>query len=132
MPASAPPLPAGEPDEIPNSLKGSSHVEGVDLDQKRARNAGRGMPSIRGPFPDTQRLEFLGRVTNQDMGLGRLVFTGASFLSDIWGWTSAAGEEYALVGTTSGLPFVRATDPTNPRFLGIVPTTNFDTIRNFW
>lgn len=124
---------AGDPDELPKNLNGPSHVEGADLEQKRARNTGRGMPSIRGPFPDTENLEFLGQVTNQDMGLGKLVFTGASFLSDIWGWTSPdTGDEYAIVGTTSGVAFVRVTDPTDPEFLGIVPTTDPNTLRNFW
>jgi choice-of-anchor B domain-containing protein len=91
------------------------------------------MPSIRGPFPDTVGLEFLGQLTNAELGVSRLVFTGASFLSDIWGWTSPdSGDEYAIVGSTSGVAFVRVTDPTAPEFLGLVPTTNPDTLRNFW
>ena len=97
------------------------------------------MPSVRGPFPDTVNMEWLGQVTNGDMGLDKLVFTGASFLSDIWGWTddgsshqACMGDEYAIVGTSSGVAFVRITDPTAPEFLGIVPTTNTGTTRNFW
>jgi choice-of-anchor B domain-containing protein len=104
-----------------------------DLKLKRSKNTGKGMPSIRGPFPDTVGLEFLGQLTNAELGASRLVFTGASFLSDIWGWTSLdTGDEYAIVGTTSGVAFVRVTDPTAPEFLGLVPTTNPDTLRNFW
>ena len=103
-----------------------------DLKLKRSKNTGKGMPSIRGPFPDTEGLEFLGQLTNAELGASRLVFTGASFLSDIWGWTSPAGEEYAIVGTSSGVAFVRVTDPADPEFLGLVPTTNPDTLRNFW
>ncbi len=130
---------ANDPDELPRSGKELGHQEGADLASKRARNTGKGMPSIRGPFPDTENLNFLGQVTNQDMGLGKLVFAGASFLSDIWGWTSPdTGDEYAIVGTTSGVAFVRVTDGADPgadfgpEFLGIVPTTDFGTIRNFW
>jgi choice-of-anchor B domain-containing protein len=79
-------------------------------------------------------MEFLGQLTNAELGTTRLVFTGAAFLSDIWGWTSPnePNHEYALVGTSSGVAFVRITDPANPEYLGIVPTTNPDTLRNFW
>lgn len=63
----------------------------------------------------------------------RLIFTGASWLSDVWGWTSPdTGHEYALVGTSSGVAFVRISDPRDPEFLGMLPTTDPDTIRNFW
>ncbi len=103
------------------------------LQIKRSVNTGKGMPSILGPFPDTVGLEFLGQLTNEELGASRLVFTGASFLSDIWGWTSAVtDDEYAIVGTSSGISFVRITDPTDPQFLGRIPTTNTGTLRNFW
>jgi len=104
-----------------------------DLKLKRSKNTGKGMPSIRGPFPDTAGLEFLGQLTNAELGASRLVFTGASFLSDIWGWTSPdTGDEYAIVGTSSGIAFVRVTHPAAPEFLGLVPTTDPNTLRNFW
>jgi len=105
-----------------------------DLQLKRSKNTGKGMPSIRGPFPDTVGLEFLGQLTNAELGASRLVFTGASFLSDIWGWTSPnpPHHEYAIVGTSSGVAFVRVSDPTAPEFLGLVPTTDPNTLRNFW
>ncbi|MDH3466990.1 MAG: choice-of-anchor B family protein [Gammaproteobacteria bacterium] len=104
-----------------------------DLQLKRSKNTGKGMPSIRGPFPDTEGLEFLGQLTNAELGVSKLVFTGASFLSDIWGWTSPdTNDDYAIIGTTSGVAFVCVTDPTAPRYLGLVPTTNPDTLRNFW
>jgi choice-of-anchor B domain-containing protein len=79
-------------------------------------------------------MEFLGQLTNADLGATRLVFPGASFMSDIWGWTSpsAPHHEYAIVGTTSGVAFARITDPANPEFLGRVPTTDTGTLRNFW
>jgi choice-of-anchor B domain-containing protein len=98
---------------------------------KRTANSGRGMPSVMGPFPDTENMTWLGQVVNRDMGVSRLIWTGATFLSDIWGWSSAS-DEYAIVGNNSGIAFVRVTDPTNPQFLGLLPTVNADTTRNWW
>lgn len=115
------------------------HNGGAEIEGKRAKNTGKGMPSIRGPFPDSFGLEFVGQLTNEELGVSRLVFTGASFLSDIWGWTGPSGDEYALVGTSSGVAIVRIHDNSNPpgekdvtQFLGLIPTTNPDTLRNFW
>lgn len=99
---------------------------------KRTANTGRGMPSIMGPFPDTENMEWLGQVVNRDLGASRLIGTGATFLSDIWGWTSSTKKEYAIVGNNSGIAFVRVTNPANPVFLGIVPTINTETQRNWW
>ena len=124
---------ASPPERLAKGVKSLGHVPGMDLPNKRIEGSGEGMPSVLGPFPDTSNMTFLGQVTNADMGLEKLVFTGATFLSDIWGWTSSeTGDEYAIVGTTSGVAFVRVTVPTAPEFLGIVPTTNPATTRNFW
>lgn len=124
---------ADDPEAIPSDPTQLGHPEGRDLEVKRLKNTGKGMPSIQGPFPDTVNMEFLGQLTNEELGVTRLVFTGASFLSDIWGWTSPnTGDEYAIVGTSSGTAFVRITDPIHPEFLGMIPTTNPDTILNFW
>ena len=41
-------------------------------------------------------------------------FPYADQLSDVWGWTDNDGNEYALVGTYSGLSVVDVTDPANP------------------
>lgn len=124
---------ADEEEKMPNDPNLLGHPASSDLEVKRLKNTGKGMPSIRGPFPDTVNMEFLGQLTNEELGVTRLVFTGASFLSDIWGWTSPnTGDEYAIVGTSSGTAFVRITDPTQPEFLGMIPTTNPDTLRNFW
>ena len=59
---------------------------------KRTANTGRGMPSIMGPFPDTENMKWLGQVVNRDLGVSRLIQTGTTFLSDIWGWSSATDE----------------------------------------
>lgn len=53
-------------------------------------------------------------------------------LNDIWGWTSPAGEEYALIGTGDGMSVVRVTDPTSPQFIGIVPSENPNSFGNLW
>ncbi|MDH3193842.1 MAG: choice-of-anchor B family protein [Acidimicrobiia bacterium] len=124
---------SGDPDQLSNNPNTLGHHPEADLETKRLANTGKGMPSVPGPFPDTLNMDFLGQLTNEELGVSRLVFTGASFLSDIWGWTSPnTDHEYALVGTSSGVAFVRITEPANPEYLGIVPTTNPNTIRNFW
>ena len=106
---------------------------GTGEEVKRISGSGKGMPSVRGPFPDTEGMEFLGQLTNAELGVERLIYTGASWLSDIWGWTSpTTGDEYVIVGTSSGVAFVRITDPADPEYLGIVPTTDPNTLRNFW
>lgn len=79
---------ADDPDTIPSHRADLGHPKDSDLEVKRLKNTGKGMPSIRGPFPDTVNMEFLSQPTNADLGVFKLVFTGASFLSDIWGWTS--------------------------------------------
>jgi choice-of-anchor B domain-containing protein len=44
-------------------------------------------------------------------------------LNDIWGWTDPqTGREYALVGRTDGIAFVDITAPTEPVYLGELPT----------
>ena len=111
-------------------------LEGEEV--KRTANSGIGMPSILGPFEDTLNMKWLGQIVNRDLGASRLIWTGTAFLSDIWGWTSAGkkrgqgGHEYAIVGHNSGIAFVRVTDPTQPVYLGTIPTINPDTQRNWW
>ena len=124
---------ADDPDSAHNHATGMGHLTGSELEVKRVKQTGKGMPSIEGPFPDTEKMKLLGQLTNEELGMSRLVFTGASFLSDIWGWTSPdTGDEYAIVGTSSGVAFARISDPVNPEFLGLVPTTDTSTLRNFW
>ncbi len=44
-------------------------------------------------------------------------------LNDIWGWTDpATGAEYAIIGRTDGTAFVEVSDPTNPVYLGELPS----------
>jgi choice-of-anchor B domain-containing protein len=76
------------------------------------------LPTFKGPFPDTENMRFLSQLGPEDLGAVPLTGNDNGMLNDIWGWTSPAGEEYALVGTTDSLAVVRITDPGNPVFLG--------------
>lgn len=43
--------------------------------------------------------------------------------NDLWGWTDpVTGTEYAIIGRTNGTSFVDVSDPTNPRFVGNLPS----------
>ncbi|MFQ5565498.1 MAG: choice-of-anchor B family protein [Paracoccaceae bacterium] len=42
--------------------------------------------------------------------------------NDIWGWTAPDGSEYALFGRAFGTSFIDISDPTNPVYLGDLPT----------
>ena len=44
--------------------------------------------------------------------------------NDIWGYTSASGREYALMGTTSGTSFIEVTNPGNPQIVGYIDGPN--------
>jgi choice-of-anchor B domain-containing protein len=45
--------------------------------------------------------------------------------NDIWGWTDPqTGREYALMGRTNGTAFVDVTNPTDPVYLGNLPSHN--------
>ncbi|MDX1615088.1 MAG: choice-of-anchor B family protein [Candidatus Promineifilaceae bacterium] len=46
-----------------------------------------------------------------------------SSANDIWGWTDPqTGKEYAIIGRVFGTSFVDISDPTNPLYLGELPT----------
>lgn len=48
---------------------------------------------------------------------------GGNNANDIWGWTdSVTGEEYALLGKTTGTVFINISNPTAPVYLGELPT----------
>lgn len=83
-----------------------------------------------GPFPDTQNMRLLSQLIPEQ--IGAVTPRAGVLLNDIWGWTSPNGEEYALVGTGDGMSIVRATDPTNPVHIGIMPTSKPDDFANLW
>tara|TARA_R110002111_G_C6003393_1_gene373430 strand:+ start:5327 stop:6769 length:1443 start_codon:yes stop_codon:yes gene_type:complete len=50
--------------------------------------------------------------------------------NDSWGWTDTeTGKEYALISTTTSAAFVDLSDPSNPIFLGRLPTA---TVNSLW
>jgi len=50
--------------------------------------------------------------------------------NDSWGWTDPlTNKEYALIGTTTSAAFVDLSDPSNPIFLGRLPTA---TVNSLW
>jgi choice-of-anchor B domain-containing protein len=57
---------------------------------------------------------------NMDM-LGGLKFSVQG--SDIWGWEDTVnGDEYAILGLSTGTTFIRVTQPDQPEFVGFLPT----------
>lgn len=68
--------------------------------------------------------------TNMEM-LGQLDYSDQ--LSDIWGYADEEGNEYALVGTYSGLSIVDVTDPENPEevFFGDGPNSIWRDIKTW-
>lgn len=58
--------------------------------------------------------------SNVDL-LGGLAFSVQA--SDIWGWEDTVnGDEYAILGLSTGTAFIRITDPAAPEFTGFLPT----------
>lgn len=50
-------------------------------------------------------------------------FKNSQKANDVWGWTdSASGREFAIIALREGTGFVEVTDPTNPKYLGVLPT----------
>jgi choice-of-anchor B domain-containing protein len=48
---------------------------------------------------------------------------GGGESNDVWGWTDPLdGKEYAILGRTNGTAFVDISDPTNPVYLGNLPS----------
>lgn len=63
-----------------------------------------------------ENVDLLARMTLSEIG-------GGLNTNDIWGWVSpVTGREYALVGASNGTAFVDIGNPTDPVYLGILPT----------
>lgn len=91
------------------------------------------LPVFKGPFPETENMEFLSQIAPDD--LGALPVPGVwskGMMNDIWGWTSPDGDEYALATNSGGIAIVRVTDPENPEFLGKVESQNPGNFANIW
>ena len=65
--------------------------------------------------------DLLGQVSLETMG--------AISASDSWGWTDpVTGKEFALIGLDNGTGFIDISNPTNPIYLGKLPTQTVSTI----
>ncbi|MDA0882040.1 MAG: choice-of-anchor B family protein [Bacteroidetes bacterium] len=54
---------------------------------------------------------------------------GGNEMNDIWGWTdSNSGREFVLLGKLNGTAFIEITDPSNPVYLGDLPTHTLNSI----
>ena len=90
------------------------------------------LPVFKGPFPETINMKFLSQVDPEDLGALEVPGVWAKgMMNDIGGWTSPAGEEYALATNSGGIAIVRVTDPENPEFLGRVESQNPLNFANF-
>lgn len=69
-----------------------------------------------GPYP-CEGLDLQSFISLSDMNAERG--------NDSWGWTDPqSGKEYALMGLNNGTAFIDISNPTNPIYLGKLPTTN--------
>ncbi len=74
-----------------------------------------------GPYP-CNNVDLLAFVPLSEMGA---IYN----TNDIWGWVSpVTGKEYALVGCRNGTSFLDISDPTQPLYLGMLPTHTFSSL----
>lgn len=91
------------------------------------------LPVFKGPFPETENIQFLSQIAPDDLGAEPVPGVWAKgMLNDIWGWTSPSGGEYALVTNSGGIAVVRVTDPENPEFLGEIQSQAASDFGNIW
>jgi choice-of-anchor B domain-containing protein len=82
--------------------------------QLEAQPAARCADGFAGPYP-CRDVDLLAVLPHAEIGGG----TG----NDMWGWTDPdTGREYALVGRSTGTAFVDISNPTQPLYLGDLPT----------
>jgi choice-of-anchor B domain-containing protein len=91
------------------------------------------LPVFRGPFPETENMQFLSQISPDDLGAEPVPGVCATgMMNDLWGWTSPGGEEYALATNSGGIAFVRVTDPANPVYLGKIESQSPADFGNIW
>lgn len=99
----------------------------------RADDGVASLPVFKGPFPETENMEFLSQIDPDDLGAEPVPGVWAKgMMNDLWGWTSPAGEEYALATNSGGIAIVRVTDPANPVYLGKIPSQSPGAFTNIW
>lgn len=80
-----------------------------------------------GPFTCSgiDLLGFVPLTEFEGAGVTLPVRVGGDGASDVWGWTDPDnGDEYVLIGKTNGTAFFRVTDPTDPVYLGDLPSVS--------
>ncbi len=113
----------------PFSVTDSDYTGHVALDSTKRS----GKPAVGGEVPSEPLLDVpcedrvAGPFPCKNIDLGAYLplsaIGGANRGNDIWGWTDpGTGREYALMGTTRGTSFVDVTEPTNPTYLGELPS----------
>lgn len=91
------------------------------------------LPVFRGPFPETENMEFLSQIDPDQLGAEPVPGVWAKgMMNDIWGWTSPEGEEYALAPNSGGIAIVRVTDPSHPVYLGKIQSQSPSNFGNIW
>ena len=76
-----------------------------------------------GAYP-CNNIDLLSQLTNLELG-----GTASTEGNDIWGWTDPLnGNEFAIIGLTSHTAFVDISVPTNPIYLGKLPTASVNSI----
>jgi hypothetical protein len=69
-------------------------------------------------FFECENVELLSHVSHAELGTERL--------NDIWGWTDPeTGQDWAIVGSTTGTAFVDITDAMQPRVAGFMDSASF-------
>ena len=79
-------------------------IEGVPFDA-----------GLNGPPYPASGVSLLSRIALSDFP------GGATSGTDIWGYASPSGREYALMGLNNGIAFVEITDPESPVIVDVVP-----------
>lgn len=91
------------------------------------------LPVFEGPFPETRNMKFLSQIDPDALGATPVPGVWSKgMMNDIWGWTSPAGEEYALAPNSGGIAIVRVSDPSNPVYLGKIESQAPFNFGNIW
>ncbi|MCA9212057.1 MAG: choice-of-anchor B family protein [Planctomycetales bacterium] len=80
---------------------------------------------------NTNNMEVMGHLPIEALGGSKPItvdtFGDKLIVNDIWGWTDPeTGNEYALVGRSDATAFVNVTNPRDPVFLGLLPSTSWN------
>ena len=98
-----------------------AHGDGAH-EEKEIGNAAPAGSGSAGPYPSSN----INLLAN--LPLSAIGGTAGVLGSDLWGWNDpSTNSEYALFGRTDGTAFVNITNPTNPIYLGSLPSATGNT-----